>query len=164
MVITKDKQIGNCRQLIINGSSPFIEDSIIYGITYSQLAKVPPRIRALRQWRPIQVKTIQVLLQRPFLGYRFRKRIIRAPTLRQSYIGGRYMGLKLYKSSRGGVFLVFRLFYFIVSIEQKTDLGLVREWRIVLLIVATVLLQIVKIVRPQNVWRLVYAYCKRVGE
>jgi len=53
MVIIKDKQIGNYYQLIINSSSPSVEDSIIRRITCSWLAKVPLRIRALRQRRPI---------------------------------------------------------------------------------------------------------------
>jgi len=62
-------------------------------------------------------------------------------------VGGRYIGLKLCKSSGGGVLLVFRLSYYTVSIEWKTDLGPLREWRMVLLIAATVLLRIVKIAR-----------------
>jgi len=55
-------------------------------------------------------------LQRLFLGYRFYKRITRALILRQSHAGKRLMGLKLYKSSRGGIFSVL-FSYSIVSIE-----------------------------------------------
>ena len=46
------------------------------------------------------------------------------------------------------MFSVFKLSYSIVFIEWKMDLGPLREWRIVLLIVAMVLLWIVKIARP----------------
>jgi len=51
-----------------------------------------------------------------FLKYKFYKRITRALTLRQSYVGEKFMGIKLYKSSGGEIFLVLS-FCFIIFIK-----------------------------------------------
>jgi len=89
-----------------------------------------------------------------------------APTLRESFNGGKLLGLSVYRSSSGGgliLLLSSSLLCFIVFIDKKVLRELWSRIRIALLILATVSLQMVRIARLRKVLRVVYACVSSYG-